>query len=51
MLEVMRFSDGRPHWDFLFHCLAQDWEVDSLALSLDMLFSTNVRGVSANKLC
>ena len=31
MSEVMRFSNGRPHWDFQFCRLAQDWEVGSLA--------------------
>ena len=31
MLEVKRFSNGRPHWDFQFCCLAQDLEVGSLA--------------------
>ena len=31
MSEVMCFSNGRPHRDFQFRHLAQDWEVGLLA--------------------
>ena len=49
--EVMHFSDGRLHWDILFYRPSQDWEPESLDLFWDVFYSTNVRGVSVDKLC
>ena len=42
MSEVMRFSNGRIHWDIQFHCPVQDRELEVLALFLDMLYSKDV---------
>ena len=47
----MHFSDGRLHWDILFYHPSQDWEPESLDLFWDVFYSTNVRGVSVDKLC
>ena len=49
--EVMRFFDGRLHWDILFHRPSQDWEPESLDLFWDVIYSTNVRGIGVDKLC
>ena len=51
VLEVMQFSDGQLHWNILFCCPPQDWEEASIDVFWDVLYSTNVRGVGANRLC
>ena len=51
MSKVMRFSNGRLHWDIQFRCPPQDWESESFNLFWVVLYSTNVRGVGDDKLC
>ena len=51
MSEVMCFFGGRIHWDIQFYRPVQDWEVEALAMFLDMLYSMDVRGYGANKVC
>ena len=49
--EVMQFSNGQLHWNVLFRCPPQDWEEASIDFFWDVLYSTNMRGVGADKLC
>jgi len=49
--EVMCFSNWRLHCYILFCCSVQDWELEALALFLDMLYSLDVWGVGAGKVC
>ena len=49
--EVMRFSNGRLHWDIRFRRPPQDWESESFNLFWVVLYSTNVWGVGDDKLC
>ena len=49
--EVMRFSNGRLHWDIQFRCLPQDCESKSFDLFWLVLYSTNVRGIGDDKFC
>ena len=49
--EVMRFSHGRIHWDIRFRRPVQDWEEEALDLCWCMLYSTNVQGFGADKVC
>ena len=51
MSEVMCFSNGRLHWDIQFRCPPQDWELESFDCFWVVLYSTNVWGVSDDKLC
>ena len=49
--KVMRFSNGRLHWDIRFRHPPQDCESESFGLFWVVLYSTNVRGVGDDKLC
>lgn len=49
--DVISFSDGRLHWDVQVFRLVQDWELESLALFMDMIYSTSVRGNCLDKSC
>lgn len=51
MSEVMHCSDWRLHCYILFRCSVQDWELEALTLFLDMLYSMDVWGVGAGKVC
>lgn len=51
VLEVMHFHDGRLQWDSQFCCPVHDWELEYLALFMDMIYSTDVWGVGSNKVC
>ena len=51
MSEVMRFSHGRIHWDIWLRRPMQDWEEEALDLCWGMLYSTNVQGFGADKVC
>lgn len=50
-MEVMRFYDGRLHWDIKFCCPVHVWELEYLALFMDMIYSTDVQGVGSDKVC
>ena len=49
--EVMRFSHGRIHWDVWFRRSVQDLGGGSFGFVLGMLYSKNVRGFGADKVC
>ena len=49
--EIMRFSNGRLHWDIQFCRPLQDWKSESFDLFWVVLYSMNVRGVGDDKLC
>jgi hypothetical protein len=36
------------HWDVTFSRLAQDWELESFASFLELLYSTKVKGIGAD---
>ena len=44
-VKVMCFSDGRIHWDVQFFHIVHDWELESLALFMDIVHSLFVRGL------
>ena len=41
--EVISISDWRLHWGVQFSHPMQDWELESLALFMDMIYSTSVQ--------
>ena len=47
----MVFSDGRFHWDVQFFCPMQDWELESLAFFMDIIYSTFVQGNGLDQIC
>ena len=49
--EVMCFFAGRIHWDAQFCRPVHDWELESLAFFMDIVYSSFVRGIVPNKVC
>ena len=47
----MVFSDGRFHWDVQFFCPMQDWELESIAFFMDIIYSTFVQGNGLDQIC
>ena len=47
--EVMCFFVGRIHWDAQFCCPVHDWELESLAFFMDIVYSSSVQGIVPNK--
>ena len=51
MAEVMGWSGGQLHWNFLFRHSPQDWEEESFDRFMDIVYSSKVRGVGPDKVC
>lgn len=49
--KIMCFSNGRPYWDVQFSRLVHDWELESLALFVDMIYFREVWGKGCDKIC
>ena len=47
--EVMGWSGGQLHWNFLFRRSPQDWEEESFDRFMDIVYSSKVRGVGLDK--
>ena len=47
----MHFYDGRIHWDVQFCYPVHDWELESLALFMNITYSTFVQGVGPDEVC
>ena len=47
----MCFSVGRIHWDVQFYRSVHDWELESLALFMDIVYSSFVGGIGPTKVC
>ena len=49
--EVMCFFVGRIHWNAQFCRPVHDWEFESLASFMDMIYSREVRDNGSDKIC
>lgn len=49
--KIMCFSNGRPYWDVQFSRPVHDWELESLASFMDMIYSREVRDNGSDKIC
>ena len=45
----MCFSVGRIHWDVQFYRSVHDWELESLALFMDIVYSSSAGGIGLAK--
>jgi hypothetical protein len=43
-----QYQGGSVHWDVTFSRLAQDWELESFASFLELLYSFKVKGIGAD---
>ena len=49
--EVICLANGRLHWDIQFSRSMHDWELESLALFVEMIYTKSVRGDGCDKVC
>ena len=49
--ELISFSLDSYHWNISFTRLGQDWELESIASFMDLLYSGVWKGDGADKLC
>ena len=49
--EVMGWSGGQLHWKFHFRRSPQDWEEESFDRFMEIVYSSEVRGVGPDKVC
>lgn len=49
--EVICLANGRLHWDIRFSHSVLDWELESLALFVEMIYTKSVRGDGCDKVC
>ena len=49
--ELISFSLDSYHWNISFTQLGQDWELESIASFMDLLYSGVWKGDGADKLC
>ena len=49
--ELISFSLDSYHWNIIFTSLGQDWELESIASFMDLLYSGAWKGDRADKLC
>ena len=45
----MCYSAGRIHWDVQFYHSLHDWELESLALFMDIVYSSSAGGIGLAK--
>ena len=49
--EVMSWFGGQLHWNFFFGRSPQDWEEESFDRFMEIVYSSEVRGVGPDKVC
>ena len=48
MADVLCLANGRLHWDYISRSV-HDWELESLALFVEMIYTKSVRGDGCDK--
>ena len=48
--DFLRFHNGVMHWDLSFICSIQDWELESLAYLMDLLYTISRHGIGEDSI-
>uniref|UniRef100_A0A2N9EPE9 Reverse transcriptase zinc-binding domain-containing protein n=1 Tax=Fagus sylvatica TaxID=28930 RepID=A0A2N9EPE9_FAGSY len=49
--DLMSYKSSTLQWDVCFVCRVQDWEVDTITVFMDLLYSVKIRRDEADALC
>ena len=49
--DLMSYKSSTLQWDVCFVCRVQDWEVDTITVFMDLLYSVKIRQDEADALC
>ena len=51
MADILSFRHGVLHWDLTFSRSMQDWELESLASFMEIIYSLSLSGLGDDKPC